>query len=76
MPHVRNSVYPDFLSSFPALTNFMRLFDESRTRIRWWRPVQEIRDHAPKKMGRSPSIAFSHRFEDPVQRGQALFLLR
>jgi hypothetical protein len=25
--------------------------DESRTRIRWWRRVQEIRDHGPKTMG-------------------------
>jgi hypothetical protein len=31
--------------------------NESRTRGCWWRPVQEIRIHGPKKTGRSPSNA-------------------
>jgi hypothetical protein len=29
--------------------------NESRTRGYWWRPVQEVRIHGPKTMGRSPN---------------------
>jgi hypothetical protein len=34
--------------------------NESRTRIRWWSPVQEIRIHGPKKTGRSPFQRFCY----------------
>ncbi len=59
VPHVRPSVHPDFLSSFLALTNFMRLsLMKAAHASVGGRPLQEIRDHGPKKTGRSPSQRF------------------
>jgi hypothetical protein len=40
---------PGFPVEFPVVDELHAAFlDESRTRIRRWRPVQEIRDHGPK----------------------------
>ena len=40
---------PGFPVKFPGVDELHAAFlDESRTRIRWWRLVQEIRDHGPK----------------------------
>jgi hypothetical protein len=39
---------PGFPVKFPGIDELHAAFlNESRTRIRWWRPVQEIRDHGP-----------------------------
>ena len=43
---------PGFPVEFPGVDELHAAFlNESRTRICWWRPVQEIRDHGPKKLG-------------------------
>jgi hypothetical protein len=40
---------PGFPVEFPGVDELHAAFlEESRTRIRWWRLVQEIRDHGPK----------------------------
>ena len=50
---------PGFPVEFPGVDELHAAFlTESRTRIRRWRPVQEIRDHGPKKTGRSPFERF------------------
>ena len=52
---------PGFPVEFPGVDELHAAFlNESRTRICWWRPVQEIRDHGPKKTGRSPPNAFCY----------------
>jgi|SRR5450631_2191194 hypothetical protein len=46
---------PGFPVELPGVDELHAAFlNESRTRTRRWRPVQEIRDHGPKKSGRSP----------------------
>jgi hypothetical protein len=53
VPHVRTSVHPDFSVKFPGVDELRAAFlDESRTRILWWRLVQEIRDHGPKRQAK------------------------
>jgi|SRR5277367_4866481 hypothetical protein len=50
---------PGFPVRFPGVAELHAAFlDESRTRIRWSRLVQEIRDHGPKKTGGSPFQRF------------------
>jgi hypothetical protein len=47
-----NTGFPVELSGVGEL--HAAFLDEIRTPIRWWCLVQEIRDHGPKKTGRSP----------------------
>ena len=46
--------------------------DESRTRIRWWRPVQGIRGHGPKKTGAALPNAFAMWQKDCCQEQESL----
>jgi hypothetical protein len=53
---------PGFPVEFPGVGELHAAFlNESRTRIRWWSPVQEIRVHGPKKTGAATSNASATR---------------
>ena len=49
VPHVRPGAYTRISCRVSCVDELHAAFlNESRTRIRRWRPVQEIRDHGPK----------------------------
>ena len=57
IPRLRS---PGFPVELPGVDELHAAFlNESRTRTRRWRPVQEIRVHGPKKMGAALQLFFS-----------------
>jgi hypothetical protein len=60
---------PGFPVEFPGVDELHAAFlNESRTRTRWWRLVQEIRVHGPKTKGRSPHQSSSPKLEATINK--------